>query len=341
MTKETSGLSARRRGAPLSLQIRAEDASDSHQSPTRTSPLVPSASAVNSANTPDTPAQILPYLYLGGEQHASSLKVLEEHAITAIFNVAAECERKRFEERFDYFALKVSDKIEEDIRQYFQPAFDYIEKVRTGGGRVLVHCSAGKSRSPTIVMAYLIHHKQWTLQHAYEYVKTRRRICPNLGFMLVLSEFEKATLDTTPEARGPRPTQTLRVLLVEDEESHIEPTVAVVTKLGHVCQTARNGSDAVELVRETAFDVILMDLSMPGMNGFEATRRIRQLEADRGPAIIIALKGEEDLSLLNEEGSGMPSGMDGFLNKPLSLEVLEASLKQQLLSRRKSELLAL
>jgi len=299
---------------------------------------LPSATAINSANTPDAPAQILPFLYLGGEQHASSLRCLDEVGITAIFNVAAECERKRFEDKFDYFALKVSDKIEEDIKQFFQPAFDYIDKIRTGGGKVLVHCSAGKSRSPTIVMAYLIQHQQWPLQQAYEYVKTKRRICPNLGFMLVLSEFEKSVLDTTPEARVVRQ-HPLNVLLVEDEDKYITPTVGVVTKLGHDCKVARSGKEAVELVQKFTFDVILMDLSIPEMNGIEATKRIRQLEAEgsaTGVAIIIALKSEDDLSILGEEGTGLPSGIDGFLNKPLSLEVLEAALRQQLLSRRKS-----
>jgi len=65
------------------------------------------------------------------------------------------------------------------------------------------------------------------LQQAYEYVKSRRRICPNLGFMLVLSEFEKTVLENKPQTRV-RTNNPLNVLIVEDEDKYIEPTVAVV-----------------------------------------------------------------------------------------------------------------
>ena len=60
------------------------------------------------------------------------------------------------EPEFDYFALPLHDNVNEDITKYFNKAFEYIDRIKEKNGRVLVHCSAGKSRSPTIVMAYLI-----------------------------------------------------------------------------------------------------------------------------------------------------------------------------------------
>jgi len=67
----------------------------------------------------------------------------------------------------------------------------FAERVREGQGKVLVHCEAGISRSATICIAYLMCYKRWTLEFAYDFVKSRRNlIAPNLNFMQQLHQFE-------------------------------------------------------------------------------------------------------------------------------------------------------
>lgn len=72
---------------------------------------------------------------------------------------------------------------------------DVLDDARLHSAPVYVHCKAGKSRSVTAVLAYLIHANAWTLQTSYQYVSQRRRgISPNIGFVAELMEFESAEL---------------------------------------------------------------------------------------------------------------------------------------------------
>lgn len=90
---------------------------------------------------------------------------------------------------------------------------------------------------------------------------------------------------------------------------------------------ATNGLEAVEACKVRAFDLILMDCQMPGMDGYEATRQIRTIESaaagtrTRQPAIIIAMTGDSDHD--NRE-SCHNAGMDDFLSKPFTMSALKA-----------------
>jgi CheY-like chemotaxis protein len=88
--------------------------------------------------------------------------------------------------------------------------------------------------------------------------------------------------------------------------------------------TAQNGREAVDLAEKTlpGYDLIFMDMSMPVMNGFEATRTIRAIERDRGGSVrakIIAFTG---LSSLRDESQALESGVDVFLTKPVSFKAV-------------------
>ncbi|KAJ4990847.1 sensor histidine kinase response [Stagonosporopsis vannaccii] len=127
---------------------------------------------------------------------------------------------------------------------------------------------------------------------------------------------------------------TLRILLVDDNALNLRLLGAFFKKNGYRdTQQAKNGKEAVEAVSNSAqgFDIIFMDLSMPVMNGFEATRLIRQMESGYGRAsttgdsVIIALTG---LASREDEHEAFNAGVDLFLTKPVQFPKLSKLLHQ-------------
>ncbi len=115
----------------------------------------------------------------------------------------------------------------------------------------------------------------------------------------------------------------LRILLVEDNEINQKVGKLMLAKLGHTVEVADNGAEAVEAVGRVDYDVVLMDMHMPVMDGLEATRTIRaQLPAERQPQIIAmtASVTKEDRDACAE------AGMDGYLSKPVRAEDLVEAL---------------
>jgi CheY-like chemotaxis protein len=117
--------------------------------------------------------------------------------------------------------------------------------------------------------------------------------------------------------QGPAPAR-LRVLLAEDTPTNQLLVVHALSKRGHDVEVARDGRAAVDLARRKSYDLILMDLQMPGMDGFEATAAIRELPGlDRTP--IIALTAH---TMVGDRERCLAAGMEGYLPKPLDLEEL-------------------
>lgn len=140
------------------------------------------------------PVEILPFLFLGSAHHSSRRETLERCGITAVLNVSSSCPNL-FEEELQYKTLKVEDSLAADIRVLFPEAIHFIDSIKESGGRVLVHCQAGISRSATICLAYLIHARRVRLDEAFDFVKRRRQvISPNLAFMGQLLQFETDVL---------------------------------------------------------------------------------------------------------------------------------------------------
>jgi CheY-like chemotaxis protein len=112
----------------------------------------------------------------------------------------------------------------------------------------------------------------------------------------------------------------LRLLLAEDNLVNQRLAVRLLEKMGHHVTIANNGKEAVALVEQQPFDVVLMDVQMPEMGGFEATAVIRAAEADGGrhlPVIALtahAMKGDRERCLA--------AGMDGYVSKPIRSEDL-------------------
>ncbi|KAF8889015.1 hypothetical protein BD779DRAFT_1439595 [Infundibulicybe gibba] len=149
-----------------------------------------------------TISTILPnFLFLGPElttpEHVKELKGL---GVRRILNIAAECDddhglflRDVFEK---YVKIPMRDTVEEDgIAKGVREVCEILDDARLHSAPTYVHCKAGKSRSVTAVMAYLIHANHWTLSRAYSFVLERRKgISPNIGFVSELMAFEEEEL---------------------------------------------------------------------------------------------------------------------------------------------------
>jgi PAS domain S-box-containing protein len=116
----------------------------------------------------------------------------------------------------------------------------------------------------------------------------------------------------------------VRVLLAEDNKVNQMLAVAILKKRGYDVSVADNGREAVELVRRSEFDVVLMDVQMPELDGFEATAILRAAEAEttrRLPIIAVtahAMEGDRQRCL--------EAGMDDYVSKPIDPDKLEAAI---------------
>ncbi|MBR0906206.1 hybrid sensor histidine kinase/response regulator [Bradyrhizobium liaoningense] len=119
------------------------------------------------------------------------------------------------------------------------------------------------------------------------------------------------------------PSRRLRVLLVDDDPVNCEVGEAILNKLGHCPMIARNGASAIELARDQAFDVILMDLHMPDMDGVEAASRIGKLDLPRTPRII-AVTADVSTSA-RERLAG--AGIARVVSKPILINALREAIE--------------
>ncbi len=121
--------------------------------------------------------------------------------------------------------------------------------------------------------------------------------------------------------------QSLRILLAEDEPSNALPIIKLLEKAGHTVILAENGQQVLDLLAAQDFDVILMDVQMPVLNGVEATKAIRQSAAlgDKKNIPIIALTA---YAMLGDREKFLEAGMDDYLAKPVRMEDLEKALGQ-------------
>ncbi|XP_037072878.1 dual specificity protein phosphatase 10-like [Pollicipes pollicipes] len=136
--------------------------------------------------------EILPFLYVGSQQDAKDLVGLKSCGITRVLNVTAHVPGYHQEQGISYKTLPAADSGQQNISQYFDEAVEFIDCARRLGARVLVHCVAGVSRSPTIAIAYIMKRLPMSMLEAYQHVKARRPIIsPNLNFMGQLLEWER------------------------------------------------------------------------------------------------------------------------------------------------------
>jgi CheY-like chemotaxis protein len=112
----------------------------------------------------------------------------------------------------------------------------------------------------------------------------------------------------------------LSILLVDDCDVNLKVASLMLRKLGHQADLATNGIEAIEALERKPYDIVLMDIQMPEMDGLEATKIIRQ-RLDKGPKIIVTTA----LAICRD--ASLEAGADDFLTKPLGIEELRASIE--------------
>ncbi len=154
----------------------------------------------------------------------------------------------------------------------------------------------------------------------------QRELFEAITSVLKNAPYEKALLVTRHTLREDR--QRLRILLAEDNLINQKLAVRLLEKRGHSVREVLNGREAVRALETESFDLVLMDIQMPEMNGFEATAAIREREKSTGahtPIIAMtanALKGDEEQCLT--------AGMDGYVSKPIRTQQLFATMESVL-----------
>ena len=149
---------------------------------------------------------------------------------------------------------------------------------------------------------------------------------------MVLAEAPEEAASSPDEKSEATPARRLRVLVVEDNPTNQLVTCALLKKLGHESEVAADGQIAIEKLRGEPYDLVLMDLQMPGIDGLEATRRIRNPATSvMNPRIpIIALTAH---AMTSDRDRALAAGMDGYLSKPVGTLLMKTTLERAIASK--------
>ncbi|XP_056148276.1 serine/threonine/tyrosine-interacting-like protein 1 [Lampris incognitus] len=140
------------------------------------------------------PSEILEgALYQGLQPQASDYRIIKNLHITHVVNATADSS-DAFPNALNYLRLHLSDNAQQDLVEALPLAARFISEVLMGepAGRVLVHCSLGRSRSSAVTLAFLMEHRCWSLLHALRWMKARRACtAPNVNFLRQLLTYEE------------------------------------------------------------------------------------------------------------------------------------------------------
>ena len=130
-----------------------------------------------------------------------------------------------------------------------------------------------------------------------------------------------------PQSQAPRANAegALRVLLAEDNQINAVLATTIIKRAGHQVDLAKNGQEAIDAVQRQRYDVVLMDMHMPGVDGAEAARHIRSLDGDIASTPIIALTAN---AMASDRQKCIAAGMDDFISKPFEPADLTGMLRK-------------
>lgn len=143
--------------------------------------------------------EVYPGIYIGEESAARDLKLLRKKGITHVLNAAKGKDRYHVDTNQDFYkadkikflSIEATDIMNFKICNFFDRTSEFITQGLASGGKVLVHCREGVSRSATLVLAYLMLKQGLSVQDAVRTVRSSREICPNEGFLQQLCDLDK------------------------------------------------------------------------------------------------------------------------------------------------------
>jgi PAS domain S-box-containing protein len=144
-------------------------------------------------------------------------------------------------------------------------------------------------------------------------------------FEIPLDEAPPLAAPRSAEPAGPPAAgaKCLKVLVVEDNRVNQRVATGILAKMGHAADLASNGLEAVARVEAEAYDLVLMDMQMPQMNGLEATRVIRAMGRPAADVPIVAMTAN---ALASDREACLAAGMDDFISKPVDRRKLERAV---------------
>ena len=123
----------------------------------------------------------------------------------------------------------------------------------------------------------------------------------------------------------------LSILLAEDNLVNQKIIIYMLAKMGYVADIVQNGQEAVDAVNQKVYDLVLMDIQMPEMDGLEATRAIRQLL--QAQPFIVAMTAN---AMQGDKEECLAAGMDDYISKPINLNSLKSMLEKFSLEKKNS-----
>ncbi|KAL6175109.1 hypothetical protein ACLB2K_051752 [Fragaria x ananassa] len=168
---------------------------DAYELKVRLEHILERISLISEAANTERPSRITSSLFIGGALAARSVYTLQSLGITHILCLCSNeigQSDSQFPDLFEYKNFSIRDSEDFNITNIFDEAIEFIDHVEQTGGKVLVHCFEGKSRSATLVLAYLMLRKNSTLLEAWNALKqVHRRAQPNDGFAKILLDLDK------------------------------------------------------------------------------------------------------------------------------------------------------
>ncbi|KAI9113835.1 hypothetical protein K1719_015086 [Acacia pycnantha] len=272
-------------------------------------------------------SRIAEHIYLGSDTVAKNHELLRQNGITHVLNCVGFVCPEYFKSDFVYKTLWLQDSPTEDITSILYDVFDYFEDVREQGGRVLVHCCQGVSRSSSLVIAYLMWREGQSFEDAFQYVKTARGVTnPNMGFACQLLQCQKRVLAM------PASPNSIRRMYRMAPHSPYDPLHLVPKMVNHPGARALDSRGAFIIHVPSAIYVWSGKSCSPMMscNARAAACQVIRYEKAKGPIQSIK-EGEEPLefwiALANEQ----------ILSGHESVEVREAGDSMEIGERKVSE----
>jgi DNA-binding response OmpR family regulator len=117
-----------------------------------------------------------------------------------------------------------------------------------------------------------------------------------------------------------------RILIVDDEPVMVETLRFALEREGYVCREAKDGEEAIATIRADPPDLILLDVMMPGLNGYQVCRFVKETAGLRHiPVILLTARAQE-----RDRAMGTRSGADDYVTKPFAMETLLALVRRRL-----------